>query len=42
MTTTIAAIIAVGETGGEAVPIGTTGGHKLVCLAMAALAIATQ
>jgi hypothetical protein len=34
--------MAAGETGGAAVPMGTTGGHKLVCLAMAVLAINAQ
>jgi hypothetical protein len=31
--------MAAGETGGAPVPMGTTGGHKLVYLAMAVLAI---
>jgi biotin transporter BioY len=34
--------MAVGETGGAAVPMGTTGGHKLVYLAMAVLASGAQ
>jgi hypothetical protein len=31
--------MAAGETGGAAVPMGMSGGHKLVCLAMTVLAI---
>jgi hypothetical protein len=34
--------MAAGETGGAAVPMGMTDGHKLVCLAMAVLAIGAQ